>query len=117
VQKLLAYFEGRSKEEKQTFLDDANEHGNTGLHWAALGGHLDVVKLLLENGATPALANERNYVPLDLAQFNDHAEVAQYFLSFAGMLEEENQESGLSAAAEGVEIEDEGDDKGKKPEA
>ncbi|KAH7318276.1 ankyrin repeat-containing YAR1 [Stachybotrys elegans] len=96
VQKLVAYFEGRPKEEKQTYLDEANEHGNTGMHWAALGGHLETVKFLLDQGASPALANERNYVPLDLANFNDKAEVARYFLSFSGMLEDKNQESGLS---------------------
>ena len=109
---MVQYFDERPKEEKQRFLDELNEHGNTGLHWAALGGHLDIVKLLLEQGALPALANERNYVPLDLAYFNDHTEVAQYFLSFSGGLEDKNQEDGLSGAVDKVqlEVEDEGDE-------
>lgn len=113
VRKLLAYFEGRPQEEKQAFLDEPNEHGNTGLHWAALGGHMDTVKLLLDSSASPALANERNYVPLDLAMFNDHKEVAQYFLSFANKLETDNQEEGLNGAVGAVEIEveDEGETK------
>ncbi|KAM4066578.1 ankyrin repeats (many copies) domain-containing protein [Hirsutella rhossiliensis] len=106
VRRLLDAFQGRPKEEKQAFIDEANEHGNTGLHWAALGGHLDAVKLLLEHGASPALANERNYVPLDLANFNDKTEVTQYFLSFSGGLESSNQENGLSSAAESVELVD-----------
>jgi ankyrin repeat protein len=77
------------------------------MHWAALGGHLDVIKLLLEQGASPALANEQNYVPLDLAYFNHKNEVAEYFLSTAKKMEDENQEEGgLSAAVETVEIED-----------
>jgi ankyrin repeat protein len=117
VRKLLEYFAGRPKEEKQAFLDEPNEHGNTGLHWAALGGHLETVKLLMDQGASPALANERNYVPLDLANFNDHAEVAQYFLSSAGMLEDKNQEEGLNGAVASVEIEDEGDEGGKGEKA
>jgi uncharacterized protein len=115
VKKLVAYFDGRPKEEKQTYLDEANEHGNTGLHWAALGGHLDTVKFLLDQGASPALANERNYVPLDLANFNDKTEVAQYFLSFSGMLEDKNQESGLSSAAEKVNLDEGEEEKAKEP--
>ncbi|PHH87377.1 hypothetical protein CDD83_8964 [Cordyceps sp. RAO-2017] len=112
VRTLLGYFQGRPKEERQTFIDEANEHGNTGLHWAALGGHLDTVKVLLEHGASPALANERNYVPLDLANFNDKAEVAAYFLSLSGGIESSNQEGGLSSAAESIELVDGGEEEG-----
>ncbi|KAG5660504.1 hypothetical protein KAF25_003110 [Fusarium avenaceum] len=107
VRQLIQYFDSRPKEQKQAFLDESNEAGNTGMHWAALGGHLDVIKLLLEQGASPALANEQNYVPLDLAYFNHKNEVAEYFLSTAKKMEDENQEEGgLSAAVETVEIED-----------
>lgn len=108
---LLQCFDARPKEEKQAFIDEANEHGNTGLHWAALGGHLDAVKLLMEHGALPALANESNYVPLDLANFNDKREVAEYFLASAGMLEGKNEESGLANAAESIELAGDDDDK------
>jgi ankyrin repeat protein len=66
---------------KQTFLDAPNSYGNTGLHWAALGGHLPVVKLLVEHGASVALANDKNYVPLDLASFGDKFDVVDYFLA------------------------------------
>lgn len=104
VRKLVQEFDSRPKEEKQTYLDDANEHGNTGLHWAALGGHLEIVKFLLDQGASPALANEQNWVPLDSAYFNDKTEVAQYFLSFSGGLEDKNQEDGLNGAVEAVEL-------------
>ncbi|KAM5344877.1 hypothetical protein ACJ41O_010739 [Fusarium nematophilum] len=116
VRQLIQYFDNRPKEQKQAFLDEPNEHGNTGLHWAALGGHLETVKLLLEQGASPALANEQNYVPLDLAYFNSKEEVAQYFLAAAGALEDKNQEEGgLSAAVESVEIEGD-DEKAEKAE-
>jgi ankyrin repeat protein len=111
VRQLVEYFDSRSKEEKQAFLDEGNEHGNTGLHWAALGGHLDIVKYLLEKGASPALANEANYVPLDLAYFNNHNEVAQFFLKAAEKLEPKDEESGLSAAVESVEIDGGDEDK------
>ncbi|KAK7415687.1 ankyrin repeat-containing protein [Neonectria punicea] len=113
VRYLVQCFESRPKEEKQAFLDEGNEHGNTGLHWAALGGHLDTVKFLVEQEATPALANEQNYVPLDLAYFNNHNEIAQYFLKVAESLETKEGDTGLSAAVESAEIEG-GDEKAEE---
>ncbi|KOS17112.1 Ankyrin repeat-containing protein YAR1 [Escovopsis weberi] len=106
VRWLIRSFDARPKDEKQAFLDDANAHGNTGLHWASLGGHLAVVQLLMEHGASPAIANEQNYVPLDLAQFNGHGAVAQFYLAAAGMLEERNQEQGgaLDGALDAVKL-------------
>lgn len=80
------------------------------MHWAALGGHLDTVKLLVEHAALPALANESNYVPLDLAFQNDKNDVAQYFLSFLPSLEGKSEEEGLKAAVESVEISEENKD-------
>ncbi|XWX00218.1 hypothetical protein V2A60_008238 [Cordyceps javanica] len=115
VRKVIQCFDGRPKEEKQAFLDEPNEHGNTGMHWAALGGHLDTVKLLMEHGASPALANERDYVPLDLANQNEKTEVSEYFLSFLKTLESENTEEGLNNAAASIEVEESTED--GKPEA
>lgn len=63
----------------------------------------------MENGASPALANESNYVPLDLANFNDRPEVARFFLAQSGMLEDKNKDEGLNGAAASIEINDEGD--------
>ncbi|OAQ95781.1 hypothetical protein LLEC1_04983 [Akanthomyces lecanii] len=115
VRKVIQCFDGRPKEEKQAFLDEPNEHGNTGMHWAALGGHLDTVKLLMEHGASPALANERDYVPLDLANQNEKTEVSQYFLSFLKQLESENTDEGLNNAAASIEVEETAEE--SKPEA
>ncbi|KAK4039796.1 ankyrin repeat-containing protein YAR1 [Parachaetomium inaequale] len=90
---------------KLAFLDAPNEYGNTGLHWAALGGHLAVVKLLVEAGASVALANDKNYVPLDLASFGDKFDVVDYFLEQSGGLEGENAEGGgLDGAVEGMRL-------------
>ncbi len=96
-------------------MDEPNEHGNTGMHWAALGGHLDTVKLLMEHGASPALANERDYVPLDLANQSQKTEVSQYFLSFLKKLESENTDEGLNNATASIEAEETVED--GKPEA
>ncbi|AEO56489.1 hypothetical protein MYCTH_2056896 [Thermothelomyces thermophilus ATCC 42464] len=111
------------RKQKQAFLDAPNEYGNTGLHWAALGGHLAVVKLLVEHGASVALANDKNYVPLDLASFGDKFDVVDYFLSQSGGIEGENAAvGGLEGDMEGVSVEGgegeeqvgvEGEEKGK----
>jgi ankyrin repeat protein len=98
VKLIFEQFETRPKEETQAYLDAANEFGNTGLHWAALGGHLDTVKLLMDSGASPALANDKNYVPLDLASFNDKFDVVDYFLAKTEGMEGENEE-GLTMSA------------------
>ncbi|KAK4122230.1 ankyrin-repeat-containing protein [Parathielavia appendiculata] len=129
---LISHFASRPKEEEQAFLDAPNEYGNTGLHWAALGGHLPVVTLLVEHGASVALANDKNYVPLDLASFGDKFDVVDYFLAQSGGLEEENalgvkqeEGEGLNGAVEGVQIDEKGEEeeeacdekgKGKKKE-
>ncbi|ATY58971.1 hypothetical protein CCM_09528 [Cordyceps militaris CM01] len=106
VRKVIECFDARPKEEKQAFLDEPNEHGNTGMHWAALGGHLDTVKLLMEHGASPALANERDYVPLDLANQNEKTDVSAYFLSFLKELESKNTDEGLNNATASIEVEE-----------
>ncbi|KAL1840055.1 hypothetical protein VTJ49DRAFT_831 [Mycothermus thermophilus] len=129
---LLSHFSTAPAAQKQAFVDAANEYGNTGLHWAALGGHLAAVRLLVEEGgASVALANDKNYVPLDLASFGDKVEVVDYFLKRSEGMEEENaagsagESGGLEKAVEGVELGDgdaeevngeEGEGKGKGKE-
>ena len=105
IKVLVGHFTDRTKEEKQAYLDAANEFGNTGVHWAAMQGHLDVVKYLVAEGASPALANDKNYVPLDLASFNEKHDVVDYFLSQMEKMETGNgDEEGLENAAEGMEL-------------
>ena len=109
VKLLLSQFDPRPKAEKQAYLDAPNEYGNTGLHWAALGGHLDTVKLLSDQGASPALANDKEYVPLDLAAQNDMFDVVDYFLKQSEEKESQN-DGGLAEGAGGMSIEVEDDD-------
>ncbi|UQC82029.1 uncharacterized protein CLUP02_07515 [Colletotrichum lupini] len=116
VKALVTAFDSRPAEEKKAYVDAGNEFGNTGLHWACLGGHLEAVKYLVSHGASPAVANDKDQIPLDSALFNDKREVADWFLAQSEKMEGGNQEEGLSGAASGIEIEDDGaveEDKGK----
>ncbi|WYZ38453.1 hypothetical protein EsH8_III_000367 [Colletotrichum jinshuiense] len=117
VQALISALDARPAEEKKAYIDAANEFGNAGLHWACLGGHLEVVKLLVANGASPAVANDKDQIPLDSALFNGKREVADWFLAQSGGLESGNQEDGLSGAASGIEIEDDGEEEKKVEES
>ncbi|KAJ4388566.1 ankyrin repeat-containing protein [Gnomoniopsis smithogilvyi] len=98
---LLSHF--TSPEQKTAFLDAPNEFGNTGLHWAALGGHLSVVKFLVEQGSGLGVANDKGYIPLDLASFGEKMDVVDYFLAGMEDMEGENGEA-LGSAAEGLEL-------------
>ena len=53
------------------------------LHLAAAGGHLDMVKLLIDLGADPLLRDmEFNARPLGWAQCNDQTAVAEFLEQF-----------------------------------
>lgn len=107
-----------ASEENTPFIDAKNAFGNTALHWACLGGHLDVVRLLLSRGASPAAVNDKDQIPLDLAAFNGHMHVVDHFLAQSRDLEGDNARGGgegLAAGTKDVEIdeEDEGEEDGK----
>ncbi|KAI0157960.1 ankyrin [Hypoxylon sp. FL1284] len=88
------------------YINMQNEFGNTALHWACLGGHVDVVKLLLSRGASPAAANDKDQIPLDLAAFNNHMHVVNYFLSQSKEIEGDNaKEGGLEKSTQDVQME------------
>jgi ankyrin repeat protein len=62
--------EGASVHQKDTL-------GNTPLHWAASGGHLDAVKYLLSAGAQPNVINSFGDTPLHRAAWKGFADVCQ----------------------------------------
>ncbi|KAI1360134.1 ankyrin repeat-containing domain protein [Xylaria arbuscula] len=87
------------------YIDVQNSFGNTALHWACLGGHLDTVKLLLSRGASPAIANDKDQIPLDLAAFNNHMHVVDYFLAQSKDIEGDNaQEGGLAKETQEMDV-------------
>lgn len=73
------------------FLDDGGEvnaqdkRGRTALYAAAAGGHLDLVKLLVENGADPDIAPHQTNRPVWKAAVADHPEVVEYLLPLTSL--------------------------------
>lgn len=49
--------------------------GRTGLHWAALGGNVNEVKMILACGGVPNLKDNEGKTPSDLAIENGHKEI------------------------------------------
>ncbi len=61
--------------------------GNSALHWAAAGNHVDAVNLLIKLGLDVNQRNKDGETPLHKAAWKDHALAAQalviiYFFSF-----------------------------------
>ena len=52
-----------------------DDESYTSLHLASAGGHTDVVRLLLQCGATPDCSTERSHRPLHLAAQYGHSSV------------------------------------------
>ncbi|GAP91387.1 putative ankyrin repeat containing protein yar1 [Rosellinia necatrix] len=93
------------------YIDVQNAFGNTALHWACLGGHLDIVKLLLSRGASPTIGNDKDQIPLDLAAFNNHMHVVSHFLAQSKDLEGGNAQGGaLEKEAQSLNVTDDATD-------
>lgn len=71
---------------------------------------MDTAKLLLSRGAAPAAANDKDQIPLDLAAFNNHMHIVEYFLAQSRHLEGKNggDGGGLASGVQDVEMGEEG---------
>jgi uncharacterized protein len=65
-------------------VNKQNKAGNTALHWAALNGQLDAVKMLLEQGADPTIKNARGHDAIFEAELNDKSEIVEWVLKNGG---------------------------------
>ncbi|KAL8801793.1 MAG: hypothetical protein Q9200_006817 [Gallowayella weberi] len=89
-----------------TNLNLPNFSGNTPLHWAALNGHLDAVKILIGAGADPAIRNNAGHDAVYEAERSGKKEVVEWLLKEGQGLErgiaggretdEEDKEAGES---------------------
>ena len=63
------------------FVNATNERGNTALHWAAVNGHLEAVKVLVDAGADMLLKNKDGHNPTFEAERAHRDEVAAYMMT------------------------------------
>lgn len=89
-----------------SILNAQNLAGNTAIHWAALNGHLESVKVLLEEGSDPTITNQRGHDAVYEAELNDKKEIVEWVLKEGG----EELEHGLGGDAGEAEAGEDVDD-------
>ncbi|MCG8626127.1 MAG: ankyrin repeat domain-containing protein [Proteobacteria bacterium] len=57
-----------------------DKHGDTALHWAAMGGGLSVMKFFIEKGLSPACQGQYGRTALHAAAKFKHVELVQYLV-------------------------------------
>jgi hypothetical protein len=78
-------------------LNRQNAQGSTPLHWAALNGHLAVVKQLVGAGADMWTKNEAGHLAMFEAERADKGDVVQFLLEAGGKdVERVGAEAGVS---------------------
>lgn len=85
------------------FLNAVNEAGNTPLHWAALNGHLESVKLLVNAGADVTLVNRAGHDAVYEAEINDKNDVVDWLLGTVEELEKGIGQTGEATAGESAD--------------
>ena len=91
-------------------LNAKNKSGNTALHWAALNGHLEAVRVLLGAGANPAVINNAGHDAVYEAEVNEHGKVAEWILTEGKGLEQaagrgrEDDKENIEGKDEGVTL-------------
>lgn len=75
-------------------INAVNAAGNTPLHWAALNGHLECVKLLMHSGSDITVFNAAGHDAVFEAELNDKQDVVDWLLS-----EVEELENGIGGQA------------------
>ncbi|CAG8791792.1 14176_t:CDS:2, partial [Racocetra persica] len=67
-------------EERKLGTNTCDEYGNTALHYASQNGYLEIIDILLENGAEVNSEEKNKLTPLHAAISNNHKEIAKKLL-------------------------------------
>ncbi|KAI4672228.1 uncharacterized protein J4E78_000728 [Alternaria triticimaculans] len=100
-------FSTSAEKPEPAFLNAVNDAGNTPLHWAALNGHLESVKLLVQSGADVTIINRAGHDAVYEAEINDKNDVVDWLL---GAVEELENGIGQNDQPEAGDAEDNMDD-------
>ena len=63
-----------------TNIEMADQNGMTGLHYASIEGHYDIVQLLVSNGANVNKQNHTGFTPLFGAASHGHRQIVDYLI-------------------------------------
>lgn len=63
-----------------SYINNKTYEGTSALHKASWKGHVDIVKLLLNNGADPNILSRDNSTPLSEASYGGHTEIVKLLL-------------------------------------
>jgi len=66
------------KQQGTATVNKTDENGNSPIHNACQGGHLSIVRFLVNHGADTALKNGYGSSPMQTAIFGDHLEIVQF---------------------------------------
>jgi hypothetical protein len=100
---LLPPSSGKATEPAPGPINAVNAAGNTSLHWAALNGHLECVKLLMQSGADITIFNSAGHDAVFEAELNDKKEVVEWLLSEVEELEKGIGQDGQDPSGAGGE--------------
>ncbi|KAJ4346732.1 ankyrin repeat-containing protein [Didymosphaeria variabile] len=99
--KLLFSLEtGKASAPASGLINAINDAGNTALHWAALNGHLECVKLLVQAGADVTIINKAGHDAVFEAEINDKGDVVEWLLGAVEELEKGIGQAGESSGGE-----------------
>lgn len=101
-------FSASTEKPSPAFLNATNEAGNTPLHWAALNGQLESVKLLVQAGVDVTIINRAGHDAVYEAEINDKNEVVDWLLGAVEELEKGIGHTGESTLGESTDAEADG---------